>query len=132
MVSKASRLLAKGELVSFETESGMVDYNIKPLKNKELLEVIELGEKNDTRSMMLKMLYFSLIKDDPEITITDVENMDAPYLIQLLKIIQKVNRLEGLFDFQASGQNTPPVNLKPASNQELVTQLRQRLLEQRR
>ena len=124
MVSKASRMIAKGEMVSFETENGTVDWVIKPLKNKELLEIIDLAEKKDTKSMLNKMLMYTLEKDDPEITMQDIENMSASYLMKILKLITKVNGLEGMLDFQVSGSNTPKETSKPASREELLAKLK--------
>ena len=131
MVSKASQLRAKGEKVSFETETGLIEYLIKPLKNKELLEVMELAEKNNSKAMLKLFLKYSLIKDDPSLTDADIEDMDASYLLELLKIISKVNKLEGMFDFQKGSQ--AQVNLSetglPKSDIERLNEVKQKLAQ---
>ncbi|MHA1827957.1 MAG: hypothetical protein ACTSX6_04835 [Candidatus Heimdallarchaeaceae archaeon] len=98
-MNKADKLLEVGENISFEVKGEKVEFMIKPLKNKELLEIMKLAENQDTESMMLKMVFYSLHKDDPSFTMDQVREL--PYLFDFLKVITKVNHLEDLFDFQA-------------------------------
>ena len=125
MTSKASRLLAKGELVSFETETGIVDFNIRPLKNKELLDIMDCAEKKDTRTMILKLLKFTLEKDDPEITFQDIENLEVAYLQKILQTIERVNKLDGMFSFHEGGQSSEKRTSLPASNPALAARIEQ-------
>ena len=144
MVSKASRLLAKGEKIVFETENGTVEYIIKPMKNKELLEITDRAEevkrltdsknfaesKKLSKALTLFMLKSTLIKDDPEITDNDLEEMSAVFTIKLLKKIVEVNGLEGLIDFQVGGKDTPQQTSSPALNSESPIQaMRERVAQ---
>ena len=101
-MNKVDRLLAKGEEIKF----GDVKFNIKPLKNKELLEVMKLAEDKKTDLMMTKMIFYSLNRDDPSITMEQVN--DLPYMFDFLKVITRVNHLEDLFDFQSKGGRQMP------------------------
>lgn len=128
-MSKVSQLIGKGEKIEFETENGKVEFLIKPLKNKELLEVVELAEKKDNKSMLIKLMYYSLQKDDPTITEKEIEDMDTSFLLDILKIITKVNRLEGMFDFQVGGQSSNPPALKKPSREELLQDIREKAIQ---
>lgn len=123
-MSKISQLIGKGEKIEFDTENGKVEFLIKPLKNKELLEVIDFAERKDTKDMLLRLLRFTLQKDDGSVTDQEIENMETPFLMQLLKVITKVNGLEGMFDFQAGGQSiSPPLSFRKQGQDSIVETL---------
>jgi len=97
MVSKTSRLRARPEKVVFETETGDIEYSIRPLKTKEILHMQELvSAKKDTEAFVY-FIYITLKKDDPDISEEDVKELEANYLMKLMKVIERVNGMEGMF-----------------------------------
>ena len=48
MQMKGSRLRAKGEEIVFDTVDGKKKYELRPIKNKQLLEVVELADKKES------------------------------------------------------------------------------------
>ena len=121
---KGSRLRAKGKKITFDTEEGEKVYELRPLKNKQLLEVVELADKKENMKSAMMMAKYSL-NADPKITngqedaFTDEEmdEMDSPFLIQILKTAAEINGLGDMFDFQLRGgkQQLDP-NLKESEN----------------
>ena len=102
------RFRAKGEKIEFDTDEGKKEYLLKPLKNKQLLEIVELGEKKEGIKAALIMAKYSL-NADPKIingtekpfTDEEMEEMEAPFLLQIMKKTAKLNGLEDMFDFDA-------------------------------
>lgn len=122
-MSKASQMRGKGELVKFETEDGEVEWRIKPLKNKELLEITDMAERKQTSDMLTKMIFYTLRKDDITVTEQEIKEMDSSFLMDLINIIAKVNKLEAMFDFRKSGQSTSPQSSQSVQENSLVAQL---------
>lgn len=126
---KGSRLRAKGEKIIFDTEDGKKTYILRPLKNRQLLEIVELGDKKDPKSGMqatIKLAKYSLnrdkkIQDGVEESFTDeeIEDMETPFLMQILKLAVKINGLETVMDFQVrdgAGQLTPNPSVPMSRN----------------
>lgn len=121
---KGSRLRAKGKKITFDTEEGKKVYELRPLKNKQLLEVVEFADKKENMKAAMMMAKYSL-NADPKITngqedaFTDEEmdEMDSPFLLQILKTAAEINGLGDMFDFQLRGgkQSLDP-NLKESEN----------------
>ena len=108
---KGCRLRACGEKIELETEDGKKEYELRPLKNKQLLEVVEVADKKEGVKAAILMAKFSLnaskkIVEGIEEPFTDeeMEDMDTPFLLQILKIATKINGLEEMFDFQLRAQ----------------------------
>ena len=108
---KGSRLRAKGEKIVFDTEDGKKTFELRPIKNKQLLEVTEIADKKEGLKAVMLMAKFSLNADprikNGEIDAFDdeeMEDMDAPFLLQIMKVATKINGLEDMFDFQLKGQ----------------------------
>ncbi len=108
---KGSRLRAKGEKIVFDTEEGKKVFELRPLKNKQFLEVLELADKKEgLKSSMLMAKY--CLNEDPKIKNKqedafddeEMEDMPAPFLFQIMKVAARINGLEELFDFQLKGQ----------------------------
>lgn len=107
---KGSRLRAKGKKIEFDTEDGKKTYELRPLKNKQLLEVVELADKKENMKSAMLMAKYSL-NADPKIvngqedafTDEEMEEMDSPFLIQILKTVAEINGLGDMFDFQLKG-----------------------------
>ncbi len=121
---KGSRLRAKGKKIEFDTEEGKKEYELRPLKNKQLLEVTEIADKNEGIKAAMLMAKYSL-NADPKIVNgqedafddTEMEEMDAPFLIQILKIAAEINGLGDMFDFQLrGGKQVLDPNLKKLGN----------------
>ncbi len=108
---KGSRLRAKGEKIEFDTEDGKQTFELRPLKNKQLLEVTELADKKAGIKAAMLMAKFSL-NADPKIKNGEIDafddeemdEMDAPFLLQIMKVASKINGLEDMFDFQLKSQ----------------------------
>ncbi len=108
---KGSRLRAKGEKIEFDTEDGKKTFELRPLKNKQLLEVTEVADKKEGIKAAMLMAKFSLnadprIKNGEEDAFDDeeMEEMEAPFLLQIMKVAAKINGLEDMFDFQLKSQ----------------------------
>ena len=78
-MNKIDKLLGIGEKVKFKVGKEEVEFNILPLKNKELLEIISLETKDDMENAILKKIFYSLHRDDPTVTIEQVKEM--PFLL---------------------------------------------------
>ncbi len=108
---KGSRLRAKGEKIVFDTEEGKKEFELRPLKNKQLLEVTELADKKAGIKAAMLMAKYSL-NADPKIVNgeedafddEEMDDMDAPFLLQIMKIASKINGLGDMFDFQLKSQ----------------------------
>ena len=121
---KGSRLRAKGKKIVFDTEDGKKTYELRPLKNKQLLEIVELADKKENMKSAILMAKYSL-NADPKIVNgqedafddEEMDEMDAPFLLQILKIAAEINGLGDMFDFQLKGgkQSLDP-NLKELEN----------------
>ena len=121
---KGSRLRAKGEKIIFDTEDGKKEYELRPLKNRQLLEIVELADKKEGLKSAILMAKYSL-NADPKIvngteepfTDEEMDEMDSPFLIQILKTAAEINGLGDMFDFQLRGgkQSLDP-NLKESEN----------------
>lgn len=92
------RILAKGETIKIDTEDGKVDLEIKPLRNKELMEILELFEKKKNREGLNKLIFLTLKKIDAEVTMDDVQHLPIPVFIDIVKAILKVNKLEEMLE----------------------------------
>ena len=108
---KGSRLRAKGEKIEFDTEDGKKTFELRPLKNRQLLEVTEVADKKEGIKAAMLMAKFSLnadprIKNGEEDAFDDeeMEEMEAPFLLQIMKVAAKINGLEDMFDFQLKSQ----------------------------
>ena len=121
---KGSRLRAKGEKIEFDTEEGKKTYELKPLKNKQLLEIVELADKKENMKSAILMAKYSL-NADPKIVNgqedafddEEMNEMDAPFLLQILKIAAKINGLGDMFDFQLrEGNQLPDPSSKKSEN----------------
>ena len=107
---KGSRLRAKGKKIEFDTEEGKKEYELRPLKNKQLLEVVELADKEKNMNAAMLMAKYSL-NADPKIANgqedafddEEMEEMDTPFLLQILKTAAEINGLGDMFDFQLRG-----------------------------
>ena len=107
---KGSRLRAKGEKIEFDTEDGKKVYELRPLKNRQLLEITEIADKKQGMKSAMLMAKYSL-NADPRIvngteepfTDEEMEELESPFLLQILKIVAKINGLEEMFDFQLRG-----------------------------
>ncbi len=108
---KGSRLRAKGEKIVLDTVDGKKEFELHPMKNKQLLEVVELADKKQGLKAAILMAKYSLNADpkivNGEVDAFDDEEMDemeAPFLLEILDIAAKINGLEDMFDFQQRGQ----------------------------
>ena len=129
---KGSRLRARGEKIVFDTEEGKKEYELRPLKNKQLLEITELADKKEGIKSAMLMAKYSLnadpkIKNGEEDAFTDeeMEEMETPFFLQVMKIASKINGLEDMFDFQKRvqegqlGSVTKPESKKDILNENL-------------
>ena len=130
---KGSRLRAKGEKIEFDTEDGKKVFELRPLKNKQLLEITELADKKEGIKAAMMMAKFSLngdprIKNGEEEAFNDeeMEDMDAPFLLQIMKVASKINGLEDMFDFQLKSQQG---QLAPESQPDSKSKILDRNLE---
>ncbi len=112
---KGSRLRAKGEKIEFDTDDGKKIYEIRPLKNKQLLEIVELADKKKGIESAILMAKYSLNADPRIVNGTEdpfddeeMKELETPFLFQILKLASKVNKLEDMFDFQLRGQGGQP------------------------
>ena len=121
---KGSRLRAKGKKIVFDTEEGKKTYELRPLKNKQLLEIVELADKKENMQSAMLMAKYSL-NADPKIINgqedafddAEMDEMDAPFLIQILKTAAEINGLGDMFDFQLKGgKQVLDPNLKKLEN----------------
>ena len=125
---KGSRLRAKGEEIEFDTEDGKKKYKLRPIKNKQLLEVTELADKKEGIKAAMLMAKFSLnadpkIKNGEEDAFDDeeMEDMEAPFLLQIMKVAARINGLEDMFDFQLkSQQGQLAQNSEPMSKKDIL------------
>ena len=92
------RILAKGDVIKIPTDRGEEDLEIKPLENKELLEIVEKFEKKQSREGIDKLILLTLSKVDSEVTIDDVKHLPISVYVDILKTILKVNKLEELLE----------------------------------
>ncbi len=105
---KGCRLRAKGEKIELDTEDGKKEYTLKPIKNKQLLVIVEMADKKQELQAAILMAKHCLnedpkIKDGTEEAFTDEEmnEMETPFLLKIMKTAAKVNGLEEMFDFQS-------------------------------
>ena len=124
---KGSRLRAKGEKVEFDTEEGKKTYELRPLKNKQLLEVVELADKKQGLKSSILMAKYSLNADsrivngtEEPFTDEEMDEMDTPFLLQILKIAAKINGLEDMFDFQLRAGSQLSDSKKPETPLEVL------------
>ena len=108
---KGCRLRAKGEKIEFDTENGKKTFELRPIKNKQLLEVTEIADKKQGLKAAMLMAKFSInadpkIKNGQEDAFDDEEmdDMPAPFLLQIMRVAAKINGLEEMFDFQLKSQ----------------------------
>lgn len=102
MVSKTSRLRAKPEVITLKGADGEeIIYNIKPLKTKEILRMIELAQDKKEMEAFTYMIYETLKKDDPEVTKEEVEELDANFLMEIMKAAERVNGMDGMFSAES-------------------------------
>ncbi len=107
---KGCRLRAKGEKIEFDTEEGKKSFFLRPMKNRQLLEITELGEKKQGIQAAILMAKYSL-NADPKIvngtedpfTDEEMNEMETPFLLQIMKVSARINGLEEMFDFQLRG-----------------------------
>ena len=126
---KGSRLRAKGEKIVFDTEDGKKEFELRPLKNKQLLEVVELAEKKEGLKSSILMAKYSLnagskIVNGEEDAFTDEEmdEMEAPFLLKILKTAAKINGLDDMFDFQKRVQEGQlDSTIQPTSKKSILT-----------
>ncbi len=119
-MNKGCRLRAKGEKIIFDTEDGKKEFVLMPLKNKQLLEITELGEKAETESKSGLKAAFLLAKyclnnnpkvqesEDGPFTDEEIREMETCFLLPLVKKAAKINGMEDLFDFQLRGGRLKP------------------------
>ena len=119
-MKKACRLRAKGEIISFDTEEGIKEYRIKPIKNEQLLEITDLGEKNKGMEAALLMAKYSLNRDskiengtEEPFDDEEIKQMEVSFLIPLLKKCAEINGLGDMFDFQARAEKQLPSQSNP-------------------
>ena len=131
-MSKASRIMAKPGLVEFEGNNNeKIKIKVYPLKNKELIEAAGLFDKEMPYKGTNYILYRTLIKDDPEVTKEDVENLPLSVVIELMKEISKVNKLPEL-DFQNTMKSEEPAENKILQKVSQVESLRQKVIDRNR
>lgn len=107
----ASRFRAKGEEIIFKTEEGEKTFNLKPIKNRQLLEVAEFADKKQGLKAAI-LLAKHTINNSTEIvegiekpfTDDEMEELESPFLFQLMKVSARLNGLEDMFDFQRGVQ----------------------------
>lgn len=127
MGSKISKLKGKSdEFIGMDDEGKEVRLALHPMKNKELLEIIELAEKKQTGAMINKVLFYTLRKDDIELEESEIENMPASYSMDMFQTALKVNGLEKFMDFQKGEDkaSSPPKVLGSQSKAEFEEKIK--------
>ncbi len=111
---EGSRLRAKGEKIIFDTEDGKKEYELRPIKNKQLLEVVELADKKEGLKAALLLAKYSLNRDpkivngtEKPFTDEEMEETDAPFLMQIMEKAAKLNGMGDAFDFQMREKKLP-------------------------
>ena len=124
-MSYTKRLRAKGEKIVFDTEDGKREFTLRPMKNKQLLEVMSLAEESnkdakkgmESAFLMAKYSLNNDLKDTEKFTDEDIAEMEVCFLMPLLKKASKINGLGDMFDFQlGAGSQLPSQN--PISQRE--------------
>ena len=112
---EGARLRAKGEEIVFDTADGKKTYELRPIKNKQLLEVVEKADKKESMKAALLLAKYSLNRDpkiengsEKPFTDEEMEETEAPFLIQIMEKAAKINGLGDAFDFQLKGKEAPP------------------------
>ncbi len=121
---KGCRLRACGEKIIFETEEGKKEYFLRPMKNKQLLEITELGEKEQGIQAAILMAKYSLNADPKIVNGTEepfsdeeMDELETPFLLQIMKTAAKINGLGDMFDFQLrEGKQQLDPNLKKSGS----------------
>ena len=111
---EGARLRAKGEKIVFDTVNGKKTYELRPIKNKQLLEVVEKADKKESMKAALLLAKYSLNRDpkiengtEKPFTDEEMEETEAPFLIQIMEKAAKINGLGDVFDFQMKGKAPP-------------------------
>ncbi len=125
------RLRAKGEKIVFDTVDGKKEYELRPIKNKQLLEVVEKADKKESMKAALLLAKYSINRDprivkgiieieqhgkitsidgsaEKPFTDKEMEETDAPFLMQIMEKAAKINGMGDVFDFQMKGKEALP------------------------
>lgn len=103
-MNKGCRLRAKGKEIVFDTADGKKKFTLKPLRNEQLLKVTELGEQEKGMESALLMAKCSLNnglqKEEEHFDDEEIKQMEACFLMPILKEAAELNGLGDMFDFQ--------------------------------
>ena len=100
-MSKISKVIARFKSIKLGENS--IEFRIKPMKNKEMLEMFEmLDDKNEVGSMrkgINHLIFTTLKKDDPSITIDEVDDIDFKSVTEIVNNTTELSGLGKLIDF---------------------------------
>ena len=150
------KIQAKRELIQFEIDGNLKEKTLKPLKNKLLVEIQELGEKSkklenlkdkinpqtkevytDEELTQREKDYNKRIQDimfkesfEPAFTDEELEETETPTLLEIMERVLILNGLEKMMNFQQrsqAGQPTP-IARSPADTLASLNQNPRRLI----
>lgn len=103
---KIARLLKQSKEIVFKDGKEEIKWLAGPIKNKKLLQIIKFAEDGQTDEAMINLIWFSLLRNQPDITKENVEDM--PFLFDVLDVVAKVNHVEHLFPSREGRQKPDP------------------------
>jgi len=93
-IDKLKSLLNKPEVIKLEFGGETFELNVYPLPNRVLMEVSQLANRGKIAEAMMKLVYETIKRDDPEITMKDVEELPAFVVNEIIPYIMKVNGMK--------------------------------------
>ena len=128
MVSKISLILAKGETYTWENPDGTkIGLEIKPLDTADMMEMTQIVKTKGESAAQFHLLKKTLVQADPEVTDEEIRRIPMTVTVPILKVINRVNGMDGSIDFQEGGQNTTIETSQPASKSALLAELKARV-----
>jgi len=98
MMSRLRQLIPKSQKIKI----GDIEFDIKPLKFKDLVRIVEMSDKeNRSEKEIMEFVIFRTLRDSiPEGEASDEElkeeinNLSAEYIKEIMEVINKVNGLD--------------------------------------
>lgn len=101
-MSKLSKVLAKSGSIEAEGENGeKITFELQPLLNKELMDMVGLLDKDIKRGIS-QMILLTLQKTEPDTTLEEVNNMPAGLSMGMANKIMEISGLGSLFEQKKS------------------------------
>jgi len=101
-LSKASRVLAKSEIMVVDGIGGeKIDFELKTLTGREMLEMSDLLEK-DMKGGIVYIVLTTLKKTIPDVTKEEINDMPAGILMEIANKVMEISGLGTMFSQKKS------------------------------